>query len=123
MKHKIIAGAVGATLALVGALPAARAGEVTIVAKEFSFTPNEIIVTTSENVTLIFINEGVLSHNLAIPALDIQTDTVQSGDTVTMTFAAPKTGTFQFSCLVPGHFEAGMEGHIMVTPKQTATDN
>lgn len=122
MKYKIIAGAIGAALTLIVALPAARADEVTIVAKEFSYTPNEITVTAGEDVTLVFINEGVLSHNLAIPALDIQTNTVQSGDTVTLTFSAPKTGTFQFSCLVTGHTEAGMVGHMTVTPKQTAAD-
>ena len=29
-----------------------------------------------------------------------------------------RPGTFQFACLVPGHFEAGMKGTIVVTPKE-----
>ena len=28
-----------------------------------------------------------------------------------------RPGTFQFACLIPGHFEAGMTGTIVVTPK------
>ncbi|HEX7891180.1 MAG TPA: cupredoxin family protein [Ramlibacter sp.] len=28
-----------------------------------------------------------------------------------------RPGTFQFACLIPGHFEAGMKGTIVVQPK------
>lgn len=28
-----------------------------------------------------------------------------------------RPGTFQFACLIPGHFEAGMKGTIVVTPR------
>ena len=28
-----------------------------------------------------------------------------------------RPGTFQFACLLPGHFEAGMKGTIVVTPR------
>jgi uncharacterized cupredoxin-like copper-binding protein len=28
-----------------------------------------------------------------------------------------RPGTFQFACLIPGHFEAGMKGTILVLPK------
>jgi uncharacterized cupredoxin-like copper-binding protein len=28
-----------------------------------------------------------------------------------------RPGTFQFACLLPGHFEAGMLGTIVVTPQ------
>ena len=40
----------------------------------------------------------------------------QRGDIV-WTFNRP--GDFEFACLIPGHFEAGMRGTIRVTPRNT----
>jgi len=118
MTAKTCAGLLGVTMALLATPLAGWAGEITIIAREFEFTPNEITVTAGEQITVTLRNEGVLSHNLGIPDLQVQTDTVQSGDTGTMTFTAPKTGTFQFDCLVPGHVEAGMHGSMLVRAKE-----
>ena len=36
------------------------------------------------------------------------------GETVEVTFTAPKAGTYQFLCTFPGHFVQGMKGTLVV---------
>jgi len=36
------------------------------------------------------------------------------GETVEVTFTAPKAGTYNFLCTFPGHFVAGMKGTLVV---------
>ena len=38
-----------------------------------------------------------------------------SGKTETMVWQFTKPGEFYYGCLIPGHFEAGMMGKIIVT--------
>jgi uncharacterized cupredoxin-like copper-binding protein len=42
---------------------------------------------------------------------------VAPGKTETMVWQFTKAGEFNFGCLVPGHFEAGMVGQIRVLAK------
>jgi uncharacterized cupredoxin-like copper-binding protein len=39
---------------------------------------------------------------------------VEPGKTGTLVWQFTKSGTFDFACLMPGHFEAGMVGKIIV---------
>ena len=39
---------------------------------------------------------------------------VDPGQRVTIRFVAKKTGTFEFACHIPGHYEAGMKGTLTV---------
>lgn len=55
-----------------------------------------------------------MSHNLHIPMLGVQTDTIGPGRSVTVRFTPEGTGTFPFLCEVPGHEQAGMTGEITV---------
>lgn len=36
------------------------------------------------------------------------------GQSITIKFVAKKTGTFEFACHIPGHYEAGMKGALTV---------
>jgi magnesium-transporting ATPase (P-type) len=43
--------------------------------------------------------------------------TVPAGATATITFTVPaKTGTWEFGCFLPGHYEAGMKGQLRIDP-------
>ena len=102
---------------LVAALTAtaARAGtEITVIAEQFSFKPATVEAEGGAPITITFANKGALSHNLTFPGLDAKTKTIQSGDTVTVTLAPKKPGTYPFVCTVSGHKQAGMKGKLVV---------
>jgi uncharacterized cupredoxin-like copper-binding protein len=97
------------------------------------YSKSEIRVTKGETVTFVITNEGKLMHELVIGTEDeLQKHAelmrknpemeheepymahVKPGATGRMTWRFTKPGTFQYGCLVAGHFEAGMKGTIVV---------
>lgn len=86
---------------------------VEVVAKEFTFEPSRIEVAPGSRVEIKLINEGSLSHNLHIAGDGMKTETIQTGDTDTLTVTAPENGKLAFFCNVPGHKQAGMTGEIV----------
>lgn len=87
---------------------------VEVTAKEFAFVPESISVHQGESVTIVLENEGALSHNLHIPELDVEVETIQTDGMTRHSFTPDKTGTFTFFCAVPGHKQAGMRGTLKV---------
>jgi plastocyanin len=94
--------------------PGAPVKEITVVGTEFSFNPSSITLSAGERVKIIFKNEGKAPHNLVIQGLGIGTRTIGGGQTDTIEFTAPSSGTYTFYCSVPGHRSAGMEGKLEV---------
>jgi uncharacterized cupredoxin-like copper-binding protein len=88
--------------------------EFTVFGNEFSFSPSSISVSAGERVKIIFKNEGKVPHNLVIQELNIKTRTIGGGQTDTIEFTAPSSGTYTFYCSIPGHRSAGMEGKLEV---------
>ncbi|WP_018719139.1 cupredoxin domain-containing protein [Arhodomonas aquaeolei] len=91
-----------------------ESGHITVVGKEFQYSPSRIHVEKGQHVTLVFKNAGALSHNLTIPKLGLKTETIQGGATDTIEFTAKKAATYPFWCTVPGHKQAGMTGGVEV---------
>ncbi len=87
---------------------------VTVEADEFSFDTDRITVDKGDKVIVTFKNEGRIAHNFGIPAFNIRTDTIGSGEEDTITFIANKRGIFDFFCSVQGHKDAGMDGVLEV---------
>ncbi len=103
---------------------------------DMRFSPAHITVREGETLRLRIANRGQVMHELVIGTReelqahaelmkkhpDMEHDEPymahvppgQRGDIV-WTFNRP--GDFEFACLIPGHFEAGMRGTIRVTPK------
>ena len=98
-----------------------------------SYHPNALEVKRGEQIKFVITNAGLLAHefiladtadNLKHAALmkkypDMEHDdpngkTVQPGVKVEMLWRFTKSGTFEFSCLIPGHREAGMVGTVSV---------
>jgi plastocyanin len=78
-------------------------------AQDNEFSPMEVEVSAGE-VTVRFTNEGTNSHTFTIEALGVDTDTVEPGESKTVTFDAPSDRT-EFICKI--HYEsADMEGHL-----------
>jgi uncharacterized cupredoxin-like copper-binding protein len=101
------------------------------------YSPAEIKVAQGETVTLAIRNKGKLLHELVLGTADglarhaelmrkfpgMEHDEpfmvhVKPGTTKKLTWKFTQPGTFLFGCLVAGHFEAGMQGRIVVEARQ-----
>lgn len=116
MRKWVVAGWAIAAVALAGltALAGAAAQKVTLVAKEFSYTPNKITVKAGQPVQLVLDNKGVIEHDFVLDRFKVKMGLIQPGKTGTVTFTPNAKGTFPFYCSVPGHKEAGMTGTLVV---------
>lgn len=97
------------------------------------FTPDVLTVRRGETVRLRVANKGELLHELVLgtsEALEAhaammrkspgmahdepQMVHVQPGRTGDVVWQFTQAGEFRFACLLPGHFEAGMVGKVVV---------
>ena len=94
--------------------PGAPVREVTVSGTEFSFNPASITVSIGERGKVNFKNEGAAPHNFTIAELGVSTETIGGGQTDTIEFTVPSSGTLTFFCAVSGHRKRGMEGNLNV---------
>lgn len=97
------------------------------------FKPERIETRQGETIRFVVRNQGQVKHEfvLGTPAElkkhaalmakfpqmehdDPNAMSVEPGKTAEFAWTFAKTGNFDFACLVPGHFEAGMKGRIIV---------
>ncbi len=96
---------------------------------DLKFTPNTWNVSAGSQVTVNIKNTGSVNHTWTVMKTPISgsyksadasnvyynSEQVAAGTSKTVTFTAPSTpGTYQVICTVPGHFEAGMSGQLIV---------
>lgn len=101
---------------------------------DMRYTPAEITVNRGETVRLVISNKGKLLHELVLGTPEQlrkhaevmrQHPDMDHGDDPSMVHVKPgkkgevvwqftKAGEFQYGCLLPGHFEAGMVGKVIV---------
>jgi uncharacterized cupredoxin-like copper-binding protein len=103
---------------------------------DMRFSPSHLAVREGETLRLRAVNHGKVMHEIVIgtreelqahaemmkkhPNMEHDEPYMahvapgQRGDIV-WTFNRP--GDFEFACLIPGHFEAGMRGTLRVTPR------
>ncbi len=89
------------------------AEEIRIVANEFGFEPASLHLHEGEAVNIVFVNEGVVEHEIELEAFGLHLH-AEPGETVTAGFVPDQAGTFEFGCFVPGHYDAGMAGELIV---------
>jgi uncharacterized cupredoxin-like copper-binding protein len=110
---------------------------VTVVMSEgpgtMTYNPDRIEVRKGEQIKLVLRNAGQLAHELVLdtPASnarhkaemeknpDMAHDEpngrhVAPGRSAEMLWRFTKAGTFEYACLIPGHYEAGMKGVVIV---------
>jgi uncharacterized cupredoxin-like copper-binding protein len=99
------------------------------------FTPSTVKVRQGEVVKFVLHNRGKMLHEMVIgtphelqahAALmqkfpDMEHDEahmthVKAGGTGDLVWKFNRAGQFEFACLIPGHFQAGMVGTIVVAP-------
>ncbi|WP_443082459.1 cupredoxin domain-containing protein [Tepidimonas sp.] len=107
---------------------------------DMRFRPDRITVRQGETVRLRAINRGRVMHELVIGTPEelaahaelMKKHPGMEHDEPYMAHVAPgqrgdivwhfnRPGNFQFACLIPGHFDAGMVGHIRVEPTSQET--
>ncbi len=107
---------------------------------EMLFEPRELTIATGETIRFNITNMGELEHEFVIDTIDgnaehkelmakmdmehddpnsIRLDESGTGEII-WTFA--NEGTFEFACLIPGHYESGMHGPITVGEKQAQAE-
>lgn len=98
-----------------------------------AFEPAELAVGQGETVLFKVTNAGVLDHEIVLGTAarnhahmmemagtsDMHHDDpnalrLSPGDSGELAWTFENDGTFQFACLIPGHFDAGMHGPIRV---------
>jgi len=103
------------------------------------FTPAHIAVAQGETVTFVVANKGQQLHEMVIgterdlaahaemmrkhPGMEHDDPWmvhVKAGGRGQFTCQFTQPGTFAFACLLPGHFEAGMRGRVVVAPRTPA---
>lgn len=97
------------------------------------FSPERITIKRGETVRFVVRNQGSAKHEMVLGTLaelkehaalmrkfpsmeheDPNAISVEPGKTGEFAWTFSKAGSFDFACLVPGHFEAGMKGRIIV---------
>ncbi len=117
--------------------PAAADREVTIeMSDAMRFTPSRLEIRQGETVRFRLSNDGQLLHEMVIGtrgALREHAEMmkrfpnmehaeafmahVPAGERGEIVWTFNRAGEFDFACLLPGHYEAGMVGHVTVAPK------
>jgi uncharacterized cupredoxin-like copper-binding protein len=95
------------------------------------FTPAEVHVKRGEVVRFVTSNKGQVAHEFVLGTrAELEKHAAQMRERPHMSHAghvAPgksadvgwqftQAGDFYYACLVPGHFEAGMVGKVIVSP-------
>ena len=90
---------------------------------ELTFWPNVVVVAEGETVTFNLTAMGKAVHEFMLgPEADAIADKegtpeledIAQGTTKSLTFTFDGPGPYAFICHAPGHFEAGMQGYIVV---------
>ncbi len=101
----------GSTEPAVDATAVGPGGELTVVATDMAFTPDELEVSAGD-VAITLVNEGQAYHDLRVGEEPFIVEVAAGGSaTVTVNLAA---GTYEMFCSIPGHSEAGMVGTLVV---------
>lgn len=98
-----------------------------------SYTPDRIVVNKGEQIRFVITNAGELDHEFMLDSVannakhkaameknpemehdDPNGRRLDPKNTSEILWKFDKVGTFEFACLIPGHYEAGMHGVVVV---------
>jgi len=105
-----------------------------------AFSPDIVKVRLGEQVKFLLVNAGELDHEFMLdtpehnakhkiameknPEMehdDPNGKRLQSKASAEIVWKFTKPGTFEYACLIPGHYEAGMHGVVVVVAGEAAT--
>ena len=91
---------------------------VTVTAKDFAFSPNEISAEPGEEVELTFQNDDDTTHTFTSDDLGVDLS-VDGGKSGTATFTAPDSGSVEWHCTI----HSSMTGTITVSGAGSDSDD
>lgn len=116
--------------------PAAKTIEVTMKETDDAkmlFEPNQVEIKRGEQVKFVLRNHGQVDHEFMLDSIqnnakhkiameknpDMEHDDpngkrLAPNDANEIVWRFTKAGTFEFACLIPGHYESGMHGTVIV---------
>ncbi len=112
-----------------GSIPQTGGSSSTVVMSDYKFSPATVTVPAGQTVTLNLTNNGAAAHTWVVMKTPISgsftsadqanvlfdSQQIGPGQSKTVTFTAPTTpGNYQVVCAMPGHFENGMVGQLVV---------
>lgn len=97
------------------------------------YSPTEVDVKKGEQIKFVIENAGTVRHEFHLASVeenahhrremeknpemihdDPNAQTVEAGKQATILWKFSKPGVFEFACLQPGHYDAGMHGKVVV---------
>ncbi|RUO98588.1 cupredoxin family protein [Hyphomicrobium sp.] len=97
------------------------------------YAPASVEVARGEQIQFVIRNAGALKHEFHLASVaqnashliemqknpemvhdEPNVQTVEPGGTAELFWRFSKPGEFEFACLIPGHYEAGMHGKVVV---------
>jgi uncharacterized cupredoxin-like copper-binding protein len=98
-----------------------------------TYSPKEVDVSVGEQIKFVIKNSGALRHEFHLDSVahnahhkiemekhpgmihdEPNAQSVEPGSQVEILWRFSKPGTFEYACLIPGHYDAGMHGKIVV---------
>lgn len=127
----VLALSLALTLSGCGGASGSASKSINVTITDFAFSPNTFTVAAGAQISFNAVNNGAVQHSFAVmklgnqvqsrfteadkPNIYWQSANVQPGQSATDSFTAPTDpGEYQIICVVPGHFEAGMAGKLIV---------
>ena len=92
----------------------AEVQEISIEAREFSFSKESLTVKKGQKVRLALVNKGRMSHDFVVEGTNVTTELAGPGESVTREFSINDAGTYTFYCSIGNHRAMGMEGTLIV---------
>src|SRR6266567_2976826 len=87
--------------------------EVYATLREWSVQPNLVHLPANSPVTLVLDNRGQLAYELAVPELHLDV-VARPGEQVRVTVSSAPVGVYPWTCVLPEHQSAGMQGWLVV---------
>lgn len=100
---------------------------------KMAYTPDRLEVKRGEQIKFVLMNAGVVDHEFLIDTkqnnakhkLEMEKNPdmeheepngarLKPGATREVLWRFTKAGTFEFACLLPGHYESGMKGIVVI---------
>ena len=74
--------------------------------------------TVGDTVKITLTSGDFVEHDISLTDFGVASRKVMTqGSSTTITFVAEKSGTFSYTCTIPGHSDLGMKGEITVEEK------
>lgn len=95
----------------IGDLEASRGEQVRFVVRNDGKAPHEFRLDSKAGNTA---HKAMMAEMPGMVHHDANAVSVAPGQTKTLVWRFTKPGTYEFACLLPGHYEAGMHGRVVV---------